>query len=185
MKNLRSLLAGAALACLAWSALAHGDEDHSEPRTAKTSQALAQAPRAEAQTDAFELVATLEQDRLVLTIDRFDTNEPVVGAQVEVDTGTEQVSAHPSSPGVYWIPQGGIGQPGRHPLTFTIETDDSADLLTATLEVPPPVAIAAATVEPARSMAWGLGGIALLAGVGLMARRRRTPSRTHSPRDIE
>ncbi len=185
MTYLRSLLAGAALACLAWPALAHGDEDHGEPRTAKTPQAVALAPRAEAQTDAFELVATLEQDRLVLTIDRFDTNEPVVGAQVEVDTGTVQTMAHPSSLGVYWVPQGDIGQPGRHPLTFTVETDDSADLLTATLEVPPPVAIAAVPFEPARPMAWGLGGIALLAGVGLLALRRRAPSRTHSPRDIE
>ena len=115
MKNLRSLLAGAALACLAWSALAHGDEDHSEPRSAKTSQAVALAPRAEAQTDAFELVATLEQDRLVLTIDRFDTNEPVVGAQVEVDTGTVQTMAHPSSPGVYWVPRGAsANQAGTH-----------------------------------------------------------------------
>lgn len=185
MKNMRSLLAGAALTCLAWSALAHGDEDHSEPRTAETPQASALAPRAEAQTDAFELVATLEQDRLVLTIDRFDTNEPVVGAQVEVATGTTQTMAHPSSPGVYWVPQGGLGQPGRHPLTFTIEADDNADLLTATLEVPPPAAIAAATLEPARSMVWGLGGIALLTGVGLMTLRRRAPNRTNSPKGIE
>ena len=173
MKNLRSLLAGAALACLAWSALAHGDEDHSEPRSAKTSQAVALAPRAEAQTDAFELVATLEQDRLVLTIDRFDTNEPVVGAQVEVDTGTMQAKATQSSPGVYWVAQGTLGQPGKHPLTITIETEDTADLLSATLEVP--AAPAPTTSGPISEpwMAWGLGGTLLLSGAGLVALRRR------------
>lgn len=173
MNPVRTLLLGTALAAAALPALAHGDEDHSEPHPAATAPMAAQGPRTEAQTDAFELVATLEQDRLVLHIDRFDTNEPVVGAQVEVDTGTVQAKATQSSPGVYWVAQGTLGQPGKHPLTITIETEDTADLLTATLEVP--TAPAPTTSGPISEpwMAWGLGGTLLLSGAGLLALRRR------------
>ena len=173
MNPVRTLLLGTALAAAALPALAHGDEDHSEPHAVATAPMAAQGPRAEAQTDAFELVASLEQDRLVLHIDRFDTNEPVEGAQVEVDTGTMQAKATQSSPGVYWVAQGALGQPGKHPLTITIETEDTADLLTATLEVP--AAPAPTTSGPISEpwMAWGLGGTLLLSGAGLVALRRR------------
>ena len=173
MNPVRTLLLGTALAAAALPALAHGDDDHSEPHAVATAPMAAQGPRAEAQTDAFELVASLEQDRLVLHIDRFDTNEPVEGAQVEVDTGTMQAKATQSSPGVYWVAQGTLGQPGKHPLTITIETEDTADLLTATLEV---TAAPAATASGPKSepwMAWGLGGTLLLSGAGLLALRRR------------
>lgn len=175
MNNLRNLLLGTALAAAALPALAHGDEDHSEPHPVATPAPMAaQGPRAEAQTDAFELVATLAQDRLVLHIDRFDTNEPVVGAQVEVDTGSVQAKATPSSPGVYWMAQGTLGQAGKHPLTITIETEDTADLLSATLEVPAAPVVAATTGPTTeRWMAWGLGGTLLLSGAGLVALRRR------------
>ena len=173
MNPVRVLLLGTALAAAALPALAHGDEDHSEPHAVATAPMAAQGPRADAQTDAFELVASLEQDRLVLHIDRFDTNEPVEGAQVEVDTGTMQAKATQSSPGVYWVAQGTLGQPGKHPLTITIETEDTADLLTATLEVP--AAPAPTTSGPISEpwMAWGLGGTLLLSGAGLLALRRR------------
>lgn len=173
MNPVRVLLLGTALAAAALPALAHGDEDHSEPHAVATAPMAAQSPRTEAQTDAFELVASLEQDRLVLHIDRFDTNEPVEGAQVEVDTGTMQAKATQSSPGVYWVAQGALGQPGKHPLTITIETEDTADLLTATLEVP--AAPAPTTSGPISEpwMAWGLGGTLLLSGAGLLALRRR------------
>lgn len=182
MNNLRNLLLGTALAAVAWPALAHGDEDHSEPNPVVAAVPMAaQGPHAEAQTDAFELVATLAQNRLVLHIDRFDTNEPVVGAQVEVDTGGVQAKATPASPGVYWIAQGTLGQQGKHPLTITIETEDTADLLSATLEVP--AAPVAATTGPTteRWMAWGLGGTLLLSGAGLVALRRRPQSRATAP----
>ena len=184
MNNLRTLLLGTAVAALALPALAHGDEDHSEPHPVAAAMPMAaQGPRAEAQTDAFELVATLEQDRLVLYIDRFDTNEPVVGAQVEVDTGGVQAKATPASPGVYWIAQGTLGQPGKHPLTITIETEDTADLLSATLEVPAAPVVAATTTGPSteRWMLWGLGGTLLLSGAGLVALRRRPQSRATAP----
>ena len=177
MNPVRTLFLGTALAAAALPALAHGDEDHSEPNPVVAAVPMAaQGPRAEAQTDAFELVASLEQDRLVLHIDRFDTNEPVEGAQVEVDTGTMQAKATQSSPGVYWVAQGTLGQPGKHPLTITIETEDTADLLSATLEVPTPAAATPATATGLRTepwMAWGLGGTLLLSGAGLVALRRR------------
>ncbi len=180
MNPIRTLFLGTALAAAALPALAHGDEDHSEPHpVAAAAPMAAQGPRAEAQTDAFELVATLEQDRLVLYIDRFDTNEPVVGAQVEVDTGTVQALATQSSPGVYWIAEGGLGQPGKHPLAITIETEDTADLLTASLEVTAPPAASTSGPKSEPWMAWGLGGTLLLSGAGLLALRRRP--RTTAP----
>ena len=95
---------------------------------------------------------------------------------VEVDTGTVQAKATPSAPGVYWMAQGTLGQPGKHPLTITIETEDTADLLSATLEVPTPAAATPATATGLRTepwMAWGLGGILLLSVAGLVALRRR------------
>ena len=180
MNPVRTLLLGTALAAAALPALAHGDEDHSEPHPVATPAPMAaQGPRAEAQTDAFELVATLAQDRLVLHIDRFDTNEPVLGAQVEVDTGSVQAKATQSAPGVYWMAQGALGQPGKHPLTITIETEDTADLLTATLEVTAPPAATASGPKSEPWMAWGLGGAVLLSGAGLLALRRRP--RTTAP----
>lgn len=179
MNPVRTLLLGTALAAAALPALAHGDEDHSEPHAVTAAPMAAQGPRTEAQTDAFELVASLEQDRLVLHIDRFDTNEPVEGAQVEVDTGGVQAVATQSSPGVYWVAQGALGQPGKHPLTITIETEDTADLLTATLEVPAAPAPTASGPKSEPWMAWGLGGTLLLSGAGLLALRRRP--RTTAP----
>jgi hypothetical protein len=188
MNNLRNLLLGTALAAVAWPALAHGDEDHSEPNPVVAAVPMAaQGPRAEAQTDAFELVASLEQDRLVLHIDRFDTNEPVEGAQVEVDTGTMQAKATQSSPGVYWVAQGTLGQPGKHPLTSTIETEDTADLLTATLEVPAapaPTTAAATSLISEPWMAWGLGGTLLLSGAGLAGPAPSPPCQSPQDRTV-
>jgi hypothetical protein len=109
-------------------------------------------------------------DRLVPHIDRFDTNEPVEGAQVEVDTGTMQAKATQSSPGV-------LGGPGhawpavQAPLTITIETEDTADLLTATLEVP--AAPPHRQRPDIRPWMAGTGRTLLLSGAGLLALRRR------------
>lgn len=180
MKNPHILLLGATLALLASPALAHGDEDHGEKRATAPppAQVRATAPRAEAQTEAFELVAKLEEGWLMLTIDRFETNEPVVNAQVEVDTGGVQAVAQPTAPGVYRVDQPVLRQPGTYPLTVSVEAADSADLLTVTLEVPPPPSSpATAGAQPPRWAPWGMGGGLLLSGLGLFALRRRQPPR--------
>ena len=52
MNPVRTLLLGTALAAAALPALAHGDEDHSEPNPVVAAVPMAaQGPRAEAQTD--------------------------------------------------------------------------------------------------------------------------------------
>ena len=76
-------------------ALAHGGEDHGdEGKSPAPTTAI--APRASAQSDDFDLVAVLEAGepqgaRLYITLDRFKTNEPVVGAKLEVDAGGQRV----------------------------------------------------------------------------------------------
>ncbi|MES2089528.1 MAG: hypothetical protein V4532_06065, partial [Pseudomonadota bacterium] len=81
---------------------AHGGEDHGEP--AATPVLLGQAPRAQAQTEDFELVAVLTQavaaeskasPVLTLYLDRFATNQPVGGATVEVESGAFKAVATP------------------------------------------------------------------------------------------
>lgn len=42
-------------------------------------------PRVEAKSETFELVARIEGGALSILIDRYDTNEPVLGAEVEVE----------------------------------------------------------------------------------------------------
>src|SRR5690242_5543315 len=70
-------------AILARPALAHEGHDHgaAPPPVSKTI-----APRGEALSDAFELVAISRDGTLTLFLDRFRTNEPVPGATIEVET---------------------------------------------------------------------------------------------------
>ncbi|MFC6046508.1 RND transporter, partial [Methylobacterium hispanicum] len=70
-------------AVLTGPALAHEGHDHGAvpPPLSKTI-----APRGEALSDAFELVAVPRDGTLTLFLDRFRTNEPVPGATIEVET---------------------------------------------------------------------------------------------------
>lgn len=169
MKHLHKRVAGAALAALALSAQAHNGEDHGNTPPPTTAPSAPLGPRTEARTPDFELVAALEAGRLVLHIDRFSTNEPVTGAQVEVAAGTLQAVAAPTAPGVYSVPDAGFAQPGTYPLTITIEAADTSDLLTATLEVPAAATTQSGDPGPARWWPWGLAGLLLTSGVGLGA----------------
>lgn len=152
---------------------AHGGDDHGAPPAAAT---LAIAPRATAATEEFELVAIKEDKQLVLYLDRAATNEPVVGATVDVDGGGMAGRAIESAPGVYAIDASTLA-PARHALTISVETGDSADLLAATLDVSAP----RVDVEPAHGwrewqgwQGWlGAGLLGLAAGAWWMVGRRQ------------
>lgn len=140
--NLR-ILAAAALAVLtlgvpAWS---HEGHDHSAPPPAAAAKA---APRAEAQSALFELVAVSRGELLEIHLDRFDTNEPVVGATIEVETPAGPATAAVAGD-VYRLDAPWAGQPGTYDLIATVTSGSDVDFLTATLTIPEPPALVVAT----------------------------------------
>jgi cobalt-zinc-cadmium efflux system membrane fusion protein len=155
----------------------HGGEDHGDSPLPPLVQA-GQAPRAEAQTDDFELVAVLTgadtaTPLLTLYLDRFDTNEPVPDATIEVESGAFKATAKQVSPGVYSVPGQAWAKPGRYPLTISVESAVGADLLGTTLQYEAPVAKVAAAQPLWRSpWAWGAGVVLLLTVIVWVVRRR-------------
>jgi phosphate/sulfate permease len=171
-KHFIPFIAAAFLASAAW---AHGGEDHGD--AAAPVMAGDVAPRTSAQSDEFELVAVLAAGKLTLYLDRYADNAPVPDAEVEIESGAFKAVAAQIAPGVYSVSGQAFAQPGRHPLTISVQAGESADLLTATLDI----AASAAGVEHVHSWdewaLWGAAGSLLLAGAGLVAIRRRKMKR--------
>lgn len=96
------------------------------------------APRIEAQSEAFELVATFKPGELAILIDRYATNEPVLGATLDVESGSHKAkAAFRAEQGDYVVSDAALlaalARPGEHPLVFTLVAGPEADLLDATL----------------------------------------------------
>jgi hypothetical protein len=154
----------------------HGDEDHDHAEAPVAAPTLTAAPRASAFSEEFELVAVLADDRLTLYLDHYASNAPVADARIELESGAYKGVARQIEAGTYELPGTAFAKPGKYPLVVSLETADSADLLTATLEVAPP---AAATAEPvtddsiATRLGWAAAGVLLLVGAGMIMLRRR------------
>ena len=144
MKNpsTRSLVAAAlALLLAAPPALAgpgaHGPngEHLDAPATMGTAPSL---PRVEAATEAFELVAELRAGELAIVVDRFQTNEPVLNAKLEVESGAlKAVATFRAEQGDYVVSDAALlkalAAPGEHALVFTLVAGNDSDLLDGTL----------------------------------------------------
>lgn len=170
-----------ALAALAAPADAHDGHDHGAPAPVV---APAGGPRFAAATGTFELVGALEGRRLVLWLDRTDTNAPVLGASVELDLGGRALVARPDGE-VYVVQLDAAPAPGTLPVAATVVAGTDADVLAGELRIDPPAAAAAGPADAGgrprgsddrdtmRLAAVGAGA-ALVAGLlGWLAGRRR------------
>jgi len=147
---------------------AHEGHEHA---AAPVTPAQAGNPRASAVSENFELVAELNGRQLRLYLDRYADNSPVLDANIEVESGDWKASAQLDGDS-YRVADTPFEAGSRNPLIFTILTEDSADLLEATLEVP---GTAAPTVHASR-WPWLAAGAAVLAVLALAAaliRRKR------------
>ncbi len=116
---------------------AHGPngEHLDSPATMRAASAL---PRVEAKSEAFELVAELRPGELVIVVDRYETNEPVLGAKLEVESGSlKAVAAFRAEQGDYAVTDAAmlktLAAPGEHGLVFTLVAGKDSDLLDGTL----------------------------------------------------
>jgi hypothetical protein len=113
--------------------LAHEGHDHG---TEGISVSLPAAPRAEASSDAFELVAVARSNEIILYLDGFATNEPVSDTNVVVETPQGSVDAKREADGTYHLPAPWAASPGRYDLIATVTKDGNADVLAFTIEIP-------------------------------------------------
>jgi cobalt-zinc-cadmium efflux system membrane fusion protein len=189
----RAAICAAAFASFlgAGSLLAHEGHDHGAPPPAAVIANL--APRAEAVSELYELVAITRAGELVIYLDRSATNEQVDGATIEVETpaGPERARAIANEP--YRLSAPWSAKPGAYDLIFTVTKDGIADLLPVTLTIPPDgssgnagsasgLSIPAMAIQdlstrnvPTALMA-GLGGFAAGMVVMTLLRRRSRPA---------
>ena len=103
-----------------------------------TASAGASLPRLEAASDAFELVAELRAKELVMHVDRFETNVPVLDAKLEVESGAlKAMAVFRADQGDYAVTDPALlkalAAPGEHGLVFTLVAGQDSDLLDGTL----------------------------------------------------
>ncbi len=127
--------AGAAMA----SPGAHGPNGEHLDGPPQTATGASSAPRMEAKSEAFELVGYLRDDEFSMLVNRFETNEPVLDAKVEVETGALKAPAKfHSDLGDYAVDDAAflkaLKAPGTHAVVVTIIAGAEADLLDGTLQ---------------------------------------------------
>jgi len=163
------------LMLLVWPALALADAGH-DHGAAPSAVSTTRAPRLEAQSESYELLAVLENGKLTLYLDRFATNEPVSDARIEIESGAFKAVAQPGADGVYTAPGEAFAQPGPYPLVFTIQAADGPDLLNGTLTVPQPAGQSAHGHDWTEWLVWIASGVVVVFGAAWLLLRRRRAS---------
>ena len=150
---------------------AHEGEDHGGAAPAVS---MPLAPRIEAHSPDFEIVAIVEKDALVIYLDRYATNEPMKGAKLEVEIAGKTVAAQERGEGVYVAGAGALSAPGKHDVVFSVQAGNAADLLPGTLTIAAPAENRTASRFPLK---WVIPAVAVLlaalAALFLVRRRKR------------
>lgn len=123
-------------------AAAHEGHDHGAPPPPVS---VTIAPRADASSADFELVAIARGATVRIYLDTFRGNEPVRDADIEVDGPAGTVKASATSDGAYMIDAPWLSRSGSYDLAFTVQAKGAIDILTATLTIPEPPALPVAT----------------------------------------
>ncbi len=116
-----------------------------------TMRAASSLPRVEAKSETFELVAELRTSELAILVDRYESNEPVLGAKLELENGPlKAVAAFRAEQGDYVVTDAAmlkaLSAPGEHGLVFTLVAGKDSDLLDGML-VGTPARVAAAAKD--------------------------------------
>ncbi len=122
------------LTAAAWPGFAHDGHDHGAPLPPVSSTI---APRADASSTDFEIVAIARGDKLSIFLDTFRDNQPVDGAVIEIDAPGGILTPKPDGTGAYTVTAPFLTNPGTHDLAITVSANGIVDVLTTTLKIPP------------------------------------------------
>lgn len=159
------------LFAMAGQARAHEGHDHGDAPPPPASA----APRAEARSDLFEIVAVLSPDgRLWLYLDRYATATPIENATIQISVDGREVGATHTGNAVFVAADPAFTQAGTINMALTVTAGDDIDLLPLSLEVPSAAITAssaprirerllAAAKEP---LLWAVAAVLLLLGFG-------------------
>ncbi len=166
---------------LSFNVIAGPGHDHGDA----PSQAMGmQSPRLVSQSDLFELVAVADKSQLVIYLDRFATNEPVITAKIEVETRAGKGMAKLQSDGTYLFESDIFAKPGSIAMGFTIIDGKDTDLLAGDLVLPEPHAnhnhgINLLSHPWFKWTAYTVGGFAVLAALVIAWCNRRKRASFH------
>lgn len=143
LSNLRRVLPilGAML-LMPMLAVAHGDEEHADEAQAPISVAMANGARLELSSPDVELSGVFQDGKLTLYADHYATNEPIVNAKIELESGGHKVPLSAGSDGIYSATADIFKQPGKHDVVVSIVADDLEDLLIGSFTIPVPTIVA-------------------------------------------
>lgn len=159
---------------------AHGPGGEHLDGPAPVLSAGASVPRVEAKSEVFELVARIEGGALSILVDRYDTNEPVLEADVEVEVASlKRKATFRREQGDYAVTDPALvalaSSPGSHAMVFTLNAGKDSDLLEGTMQVAAQGRPGAATSYASIAAVIG-GGVLAIGGAGAWFRRRATPA---------
>lgn len=171
-QTLRTLTVLAAVIPLLAVSAAHADDghDHGDAPPTATGPAL---PRFAATSEAFELVGVVNGRQLTLYLDHADSNRPVEKARLELEIGDQKINVQPHAEGEFEATLAQPLQPGTFPVTATVTTGASTDLLAGELDLHGDEHAEEATASPwPRRAGWIGGALAVLVALAWGLRRR-------------
>lgn len=156
------LVAGLFAACIVAASPGH---DHSD--TSAVANTGVASPRFDAHSDLFEVVGNLRASELSIFIDQYASNEPLLNAKVELESGgTKLTGQFRVAQGDYSFASKPFEKPGAYPILLTITTADDVDILAGNLLVPDAKAGHSLAKDSTAWKNWAVIGI-LVVAVGL------------------
>ncbi len=157
------LATGFMLSNTSWAGEGH---DHGDAAPATSTAA---SPRVISSSELFELVGIVERGQMVIYLDRFATNAPVLDAKIEVEIGSVKAIAKNQPDGTYHFDNAVLNTSGTQPVSFTVTAGLETDLLAGDLTLGAAAHDAAAPSGKRLWLRWAAYAAALIGGLLTLA----------------
>lgn len=171
---MQRILLAMLLAASLGQAIAGEGHDHDAPAPTSGATVL---PRFEAHSDRFEMVGVVNGQTLTVYLDRFENNQPVTDARIQLQVG-EQKLPLAAQDGTYTATLPQPLAPGLIPITAELQQGNDTDLLAGELDLHGDEQAAVATRNWRRWALPAAVGAGVIAVLALLVTRRQGRARS-------